>query len=96
MMMWSEYIIMAAQHSSGSATHWFRYLRKIVDKEISKEEIDDLYGNKLLTPFQRVSLKYAFLDGSPTREHILGLNKKANRNKISLVREKYENKSSKQ
>jgi len=86
---------MAAQHSKGSAAHWFRYLRKVVDKGISKEEIDVLYGNKLLSPFQRVSLKYAFVNGSPTREHILSLNNKAHRNKISLVRKKYENNSSK-
>lgn len=92
-MSWSDYIVMAAQHSKGSARHWFRYLRKHIDKcgtVFSKKDIEDLFNNKSLTPFQRVSIKAAFEDGSPTRRHILSLNGKADRNKILLLREKYE------
>ena len=29
---WSDYMIVAAQHSKYNAQHWFRYLRKDVDK----------------------------------------------------------------
>ena len=98
MATWSEYIIMAAQHSKGSAAHWFRYLRKDIEKFgvlFTKQEVEDLYNNKALTPFQRVSIKYAFEENSPTRQYIIGLNRKANRNKIALVRAKYENTSGK-
>ena len=91
-MSWSEYIEMAAQHSKGSARHWFRYLRKYIDKcgtVFTKKDIEDLFNNESLTPFQRVSIKAAFEDGSPTRQHILGLNSKADHNKILLLREKH-------
>jgi len=92
-MSWSDYIVMAAQHSKGSARHWFRYLRKYIDKcgtVFSKKDIEDLFNNESLTPFQRVSIKAAFEDGSPTRQHILSLNSKVDRNKILLLRESYE------
>ena len=76
-MTWVDYIEnVAAPHSAGNAGHWFRYLRKIVDKDISKTEIDALYNSEALTPFQRVSIKNAFVDDSPTRAHIVSLNVK--------------------
>lgn len=94
-MEWSDYIVtVAAPHSRGSAKHWFRYLRKDIDKcgiLFSKQEIKALYRNDALTPFQRVSIKAAFEEGSPTRQHIINLNSKANHSKVLLVREKYEN-----
>ena len=93
-MLWSDYIVnIAAPHSRGSAKHWFRYLRKYIDKcgvLFSEKEIEELYNNKALTPFQRVSIKAAFDEGSPTRQHVINLNNKANRNKILLLMEKYE------
>jgi len=49
-MTWVDYIEnVAAPHSAGNAGHWFRYLRKIVDKDISKTEIDALYNSEALT-----------------------------------------------
>lgn len=92
-MIWSDYIVMAAHHSKGSARHWFRYLRKYIDKcgtLFSKKDIEDLFNNESLSPFQRVSLKAAFEDDSPTRQHILNLNGKADLSRILLLREKYE------
>ena len=90
-MTWLNYIAnVAAPHSKGSASHWFRYLRKDIDKNISKEDVDELYYNEALTPFQRVSIKAAFTDGSPTREHIISLNSKVNQNKVLQMRERYE------
>ena len=95
MATWSEYMVnIAAPHSKGNAEHWFRYLSKDIDKcgnVFSRQDIDELYSNEALTPFQRVSLKAAFEEGSPTRQHITGLNCKANRNKLQLVRDKFEN-----
>jgi hypothetical protein len=93
-MEWINYMIMAANHSKGSAAHWFRYLRKYVDKcgvLFSVQDIDMLSENEALTPFQRISLKAAFKEGSVTNRYIISLNSKASQNKIKKVREKYEN-----
>ena len=93
-MEWVNYMIMAASHSKNSASHWFRYLRKDIDKYgslFSKEHIDRLYNEKRLTPFQRISLRAAFKKDSHTHQHIVNLNQKVIPNKIALVREKYEN-----
>jgi len=90
---WSSYMVLSARHSRGSARHWFRYLRKEIDKRgvsFSKEDVVALYNNEALTPFQRVSIKAAFTDGSPTRRHIQSLNNTASRNKILSVRDKYD------
>ena len=93
-MEWSDYMVMAAKHSKGSARHWFRYLRKDIDKcgtLFSKEDVENLAKNEALTPFQRVSIRAAFHEGSSTQEHIIGLNRKAGRDKIMRIRAKYEN-----
>ena len=91
-MMWSDYMVMAAQHSRYNAQHWFRYLRKYIDKcgtLFSKQDVADLCNNEALTPFQRVSLRAAFEEDSETRRHIIGLNQKVIPTKISQVRKKY-------
>ena len=94
-MVWTDYIIeVAAPHSKGSAKLWFRYLRKYINEcgvLFSMEDVEALYKNDSLSPFQRVSLKAAYEEGSQTRAHILGLNSKAQRNSILLVRDKHEN-----
>ena len=54
-------------------------------------KIEKLYKNEALTPFQRVSIKAAFEEGSPTRQHIIGLNGKANLDAVLAVRRKYGN-----
>jgi len=92
-LKWTNYMELAARHSKGNARHWFRYLRKEIDKcgvTFSTEDVVALYYNEVLTPFQRVSVKAAFTDGSPTRQHILGLNNAAQRNKVILARERHE------
>ena len=93
-MAWSDYMVMAAHHSRGSARHWFRYLRKDIDKcgtAFSRRELEELCNNEALTLFQRVSMRAAFEEGSPTREHIRRLNGRANLDKIHEMRRKYEN-----
>jgi len=82
---WVNYMVMAAQHSRGSASHWFRYLRKYIDKcgtVFTMDDVEVLYNSQALTPFQRVSIKAAFRDGSPTRQHIIMLNKPAHRDTL--------------
>ena len=94
-MEWSDYIVtVAAPHSKDNARHWFRYLRKYVDKcgiSFSQEDIDSVYRNEALTPFQRVSIKAAFREGSPTREYIIGLNHKKTPEELAEMRKRYEN-----
>lgn len=92
-MSWIDYMEMAAKHSRGSAKHWFRYLRKDIDKcgiLFSKQDLEALYQKDVLTPFQRVTLKAAFEDGTATRQHIMDLNRTVNRNKIMEVRRRHE------
>lgn len=92
-MDWINYMIMAAQHSKGNASHWFRYLRKDINNYgelFAKKEIDALFGNENLTLFQRVSLRTAFEEGSPTRQHIIGLNSPAKTNMLSAIKARLE------
>ena len=99
MMNWTIYMEKAAQHSKGSCAHWFRYLRKYIDKcgtLFSIEDVKALSNNEKLSPFQKVSLNAAFQEGSPTRNYIIGLNKKVDRNLLLLLREKYGHNSSEQ
>ena len=93
-MEWSDYIVMAAQHSKNNTQLWFRYLRKYIDKcgtLFSKQDVENLYHNDALTPFQRVSIRAAFEPDSQTRQHIISLNNKTNPSKLLLVMEKYVN-----
>ena len=89
-MTWFDYMLnTAAPHSRYSAKQWFRYLRKDIEKNISPEQIEDLCNNPALSAFQKVSLKAAFTEGSPTRNHILGLNGKVEPKKLMILMEKY-------
>lgn len=92
MATWSEYILnIAAPHSKGSAAHWFRYLSKDINKcgtLFSREDVEALYRNEKLTMFQRITIKAAFEDNSPTRTHIISLNNKSNLNMIRAIQEK--------
>ena len=96
-MTWIDYILtIASPHSKGNARHWFRYLRKDINKcgsLFSYDDVEALYKNEALTPFQRVSLKAAFETDSPTRRYIINLDNKTNQNKILLIKEKYESKT---
>ena len=93
-MAWLNYMILAAQHSKNSASHWFKYLRKDIYKfgiSFSKEEFDNLCKNESLTPFQRVSIRAAFQENSLTRQYILNLNNPASTDLITEIRRKREN-----
>jgi len=92
-MTWVDYMIEVAQHSKDSAAHWFRYLRKYVDKcgtIFTMDDVEALCNNDALTPFQKVSARAAFREGSPTKAHISGLNKPGQRDSLARVRAKIE------
>ena len=59
LMEWTDYIVFAAKHSKNNARHWFRYLRKYIDKcgvLFSKEQVDELYDNENLHLFNEYQL----------------------------------------
>jgi len=90
-MTWINYMVTAAQHSKGSASHWFRYLSKDIEKcgaVFSKQDVEELSNSDALTFFQRISLRAAFEEGSPTRQHIISLNKKIDLSMVTAVRNK--------
>ena len=90
-MAWINYMIMAAEHSKGSARHWFRYLRKHVDDYgglFTKDDIDALCASGKLSLFQQVSIRATFTDGSPTRQYVLSLNEPAKFTMLDTVKAK--------
>ena len=90
---WSDYMILAARHSRYNAQHWFRYLRKDIDKcgtAFSIEDVNRLYNDDRLTLFQRVTLKEAFEEGSETQAYIRSLNRKVRPNMLAEIRSRYE------
>jgi len=95
-MEWTDYIIKMAPLSKDNAKLWFRYLRKYIDKcgyLFTPQDIDSLCNNHALTPFQRVSLKAAFEEGSQTRQHIISLNNKVDVSNTISMWEKFKNES---
>jgi hypothetical protein len=92
MATWLDYMVnIAAPHSKGNAQHWLRYLSKDIDKcgiVFSLQDIEDLYNNEALTLFQRITLRAAFTECSPTRQHIRSLNEKTALPMMTAIREK--------
>lgn len=77
----NAYLEMAAQHSKGNAQLWFRYL--------SKCDFGDADAPGGLTMFQRVSLKAALAEDSPTGRYIAALNAPAKMSMVEALRAKY-------
>ena len=80
-MTWYEYVINAAKQSRYNARHWFRYLRKVIFEDytyLTVVDIEKLLNSTELTAFQKVSLKFAVQQGTPTHEYVVSLNKQAN------------------
>ena len=91
-MDWYTYMINAAEHSKYNGTHWFRYLRKVIldgSSKLTAHDITRLLQSEELTNFQKVSLKYAVQEGSPTHEYVLSLNRPARLTNITALMEKY-------
>ncbi|TWS94373.1 hypothetical protein [Streptococcus sp. sy018] len=91
-MDWYHYMIEAAQQSRFNASHWFRYLRKVIFEDYSyltNEDVKKLLSSKELTDFQKVSLKYAVQENSPTHDYVVSLNKPAKLANVQKLMEKY-------
>ena len=84
-MTWYGYVINAAKQSRHNARHWFHYLRKVIFEDythLTDEDIERLLASDDLTAFQKVSLEFVVQQGTPTREHVVSLDKPANVDEI--------------
>ena len=73
------YMIEGAKQSRYNASHWFRYLRKIVDGDkilLLPKDIEALIASGELTMFQIVTLKRAVQPGTITNIRVANLNRK--------------------
>ena len=76
--------------SKGNASHWFRYLRKIIKEDevlLSPDDTKSLLNSDKLSLFQKVTLERAVIKGSPTFNYVVSLNKPAKRKYLSQLRE---------
>ena len=91
-MDWYDYMIKASEQSRINASHWFRYLRKVIFEDhsyLTDEDVEKLLTSKKLTDFQKVSLKYAIQEHTPTHEYVVSLNKPAKLANVQKLMEKY-------
>ncbi|WP_061592060.1 hypothetical protein [Streptococcus sanguinis] len=91
-MDWYDYMINASRQSRFNASHWFRYLRKVIFEDssyLTDKDVERLLTSKELTDFQKVSLKYALQEHTPTHEHVVSLNKPAKLTNVQELMEKY-------
>lgn len=81
-------LIIASQHSCGSASQWLRYLRKEFengDVKLTEEQINKLLNCDELGMFQKVLLKRAVQYGTPTNHYVNSLNEKAKTPMADLI-----------
>ncbi|VQW52934.1 Uncharacterised protein [Streptococcus pneumoniae] len=91
-MDWYDYMIQASKQSQFNASHWFRYLRKVIFEDYSyltNQDVEKLLDSKELTRFQKISLKYAFQEHTPTHKYVISLNKPAKLTNVQKLMEKY-------
>lgn len=91
-MDWYDYMIQASKQSQFNASHWFRYLRKVIFEDYSyltNQDVEKLLDSEELTHFQKISLKYAFQDHTPTHKYVISLNKPAKLTNVQKLMEKY-------
>ena len=72
-----QFFLEGAKHSRDNAAHWFRYLRKIVSGGkiiLSQEDLSRLLSSEELSCFQKVTLRRAMTQGTPTYQYVMGLN----------------------
>lgn len=93
-MEWYNYMIIGAERSRFNARHWFRYLRKVIFEThsyLTDEDVERLFTSDKLTNFQKITLKYAVQNHTPTHEYVTSLNKPAKLTNFHELMEKYTN-----
>lgn len=91
-MDWYDYMINVSRQSRFNASHWFRYLRKVIFEDssyLTDKDVERLLSSKELTDFQKVSLKYALQEHTPTHEYVVSLNKPAKLTNVQELMERY-------
>lgn len=75
------YLIYGARDSKGCAYHWLRYLNKFINDDVgnrlSDEDVQALLNSNELSAFQRISLRQAVIDGTPTNERVRSVTRPA-------------------
>ncbi|CTN17513.1 Uncharacterised protein [Streptococcus pneumoniae] len=67
-------------------------LRKVIFEDYSyltNQDVEKLLDSKELTRFQKISLKYAFQEHTPTHKYVISLNKPAKLTNVQKLMEKY-------
>ena len=87
-----NYMVLAAERSRFSSSHWFRYLRKVIFEDytyLTDDDVQRLLNSDKLTQFQKISLKCAVQFGSPTHEFVVSLGKHAQLNQVQKLLKEY-------
>lgn len=87
-----NYMVLAAERSRFSSSHWFRYLRKVIFEDytyLTDDDVQRLLNSDKLTQFQKISLKCAVQFGSPTHEFVVSLGKQAQLNQVQKLLKEY-------
>ena len=70
----------------------FVTLEKVIFEDssyLTDKDVERLLASKELTDFQKVSLKYALQEHTPTHEYVVSLNKHAKLTNVQELMEKY-------
>ena len=89
-------LVMGARDSAGNMKLWFRYLRKEFENgkcRITEDRLESLLNSSALTNTQKVVLKFATKEGSPTNLYVASLNQPMKSNLLEELRRKYGNDS---
>lgn len=87
-----NYMVLAAERSRFSSSHWFRYLRKVIFEDytyLTDDDVQKLLNSDKLTQFQKISLKCAVQFGSPTHEFVVSLGKPARLTQVQTLLKEY-------
>lgn len=87
-----NYMVLAAERSRFSSSHWFRYLRKVIFEDytyLTEGDVQRLWESDRLTHFQKISLKCAVQFGSPTHEFVVSLGKPAKLHQVQKLLKEY-------
>ncbi|MBR5337551.1 MAG: hypothetical protein IK152_06160 [Lachnospiraceae bacterium] len=89
-----KYYEEAAIESRCSRDLWFRYLRKFITQDgcsLSGDQVYMLLNSEKLTMYQKVTLKQAMIQGSPTNRRVVRLNERVRTRMIDEIRKRHAN-----
>ena len=82
MITWGKYLENVTTSIKGDGDLWLRYLRKVISDDgikLTDDDIEYLLNSKLLSTFQKISLKDALTEGTCMNLHIKKLTRKNKR-----------------